>query len=80
MRRSSAAAKGTQSRKLSTSAQACVISTPVRPKTRGRMRISGMKNSPFRAEEVSVDLRPWPLACSIMLVIRVKGKNGSATA
>ena len=42
---------GTARRKDRTSAQACVISTPARPKKCGSVRMSGMKKMPLRAEE-----------------------------
>ena len=71
---------GIAKNKESESAMAWVISTPVSPKSPGRIRISGIKKSPLLAAEVMEDFKPCPIACSIIFVIRVKGKNGSATA
>ena len=52
------------------------ISTPKRPNTRGKIRIKGMKNSPFLADAVMDALRPIPDDWSIILDIKMVPKIG----
>ena len=62
------------------SATAWVISTPARPKILGRIRISGIKKIPLRAEAVMEAFTPFPMDCSIIFVMTMQASKGSATA
>ncbi len=58
---SSDTASGIASRSDITSAHACVISTPNSPNRRGRIRISGIKNIPFREDDAIEAFTPFPI-------------------
>ena len=77
---SSDAAMGTASIKESTSAQACVISTPNSPKNLGRIRIRGIKKIPFREEDVMEAFSPFPMDCSIIFARTMVAISGRVTA
>lgn len=69
MVRNSDKANGIEIKRVQISATACVISTPVRPNKRGRMRIAGIKQIPFLEEAVMDAFTPFPIDCSIIFVI-----------
>ena len=57
----------------------CVISTPVRPKSRGSISMAGIKNRPFLADAVMDAFTPFPMDWSIMLVITMNAFIGRIT-
>ena len=78
--RNSETASGMETDTDRTSATACAASTPWRPKSRGRTRISGMKKIPLRAEAVTEAFTPFPIDWSIMFVMTMVASSGSAAA
>ena len=69
---------GNEIASVNTSAAVCVISTPKSPKIFGRSRISGIKQMPFLADEVMDAFTPFPIDCSIILLMITIAESGKA--